>query len=62
MTRMASAPYDISPLKFEGSCANLAGLLDVRLEHHLGPVLVRWLYLGSLAQMRLSASICPGRE
>jgi hypothetical protein len=25
-----------------------AALLDIRLERHLGPMLVRWLYLGSL--------------
>jgi hypothetical protein len=30
------------------SCSKLAALLDTRLERRLGPVLVRWLYVGSL--------------
>jgi hypothetical protein len=32
----------------ERSCSKLAELLDVRLERRFAPVLVRWLYVGSL--------------
>jgi hypothetical protein len=42
----SSGPAD--PPERAWSCSKLAALLDIRLERRLGPVLVRWLYVGSL--------------
>jgi hypothetical protein len=42
----SSGPAD--PPERAWSCSKLAALLDFRLERRIGPVLVRWLYVGSL--------------
>ena len=44
----SGSPSLTGPPTHERSCSRLAELLDVRLERPFAPVLVRWLYVGSL--------------
>jgi hypothetical protein len=45
----SGSPTLTGPPAHERSCSKLTELLDVRLERRFTPVLVRWLYIGSLA-------------
>jgi hypothetical protein len=52
MTFYGSSSYGPGdPLQGKGILSKLATLLDTRLERRCGPVLVRWLYLASLAMV-----------
>jgi hypothetical protein len=44
----SDSPLLAGPPTHERSLSRLAELLDVRLERRFAPVLVRWLYVGSL--------------